>query len=294
VIDRFQKEVNLATSKNSSSPLLQNRTKDERIEVHEQKEDALHQRHHLTKDHSTYRIDDKHDLQSEATWSVLYPTLRYLAKQFVYSFHVSCWNGQEEDIVEDIVQEVARRILEYSLRAQRGEVKPIYSLEHAIRTIVHNYCIDLTRRDRRLIHSQSHEFSFEDVSALEYQMNLFEEATENIYREEVFTLIAQDIANFPQKQRKALLIDLANRMIFDNQPTPLQKAFLAVGIHLQEYQQPLPENHTERSRHSALLNIAYNRIAHLSCLQELLSKNTYHNGNLDDSYIDGSIESDLS
>jgi hypothetical protein len=67
-----------------------------------------------------------------------------------------------------------------------------------------------------------------------------------------------------QKQRIALLIDLANRMDFDVRPTPLQKAFLEVGIRLQDYQQPIPKVPVERSRHASNTSLAYKRIQNWS------------------------------
>ena len=76
-------------------------------------------------------------------------------------------------------------------------------------------------------------------------------------------MLAREIVKFPCKQRKALLVDLANRMSFETKPTVLQKAFLNVGIQLEEYRQPLPESVKERSRDAALLHYAYKRIAQL-------------------------------
>lgn len=209
---------------------------------------------------------------SETTWNELYPSLRSLAKHFVKTLHVSCWLGQENDIVEDIVQESAQHILEHSLRAERQEVEPIYSLKKVIWTVVRNCCIDLGRRDCRLMRTSLGEFALEGFSTIDEQKNLFEEAIENVYQKEIFTLLASEIVHFPAKQRRALLIDLANRMSFDTEPTPLQEAFLAVGIQLREYQQPLPDSQEERNRHISLLSLAYRRAAHLLCMQQFITK----------------------
>jgi len=46
------------------------------------------------------------ELSSEGTWRKLYPLLRSIARKFVFSFKVSSWHGQEEGIIEDIVQEL--------------------------------------------------------------------------------------------------------------------------------------------------------------------------------------------
>jgi DNA-directed RNA polymerase specialized sigma24 family protein len=208
---------------------------------------------------------------SELSWRELYPLLRSLANHFVYSFKVSSWYGQEKDIIEDVVQETAIRVLERVQKAERGEATPIHCLEHMIWTIVRNYCLDIRRHDRRLFHTLTDDYLSEGYIVLDDQVNLTDEATENAYREDLFILLAYEIANFPDKQRIALLIDLANLMQFDVQPTPLQKAFLAMGIELKEYQQTLPANRIERSRHSSLLSVAYKRLAQLPGVQQYIS-----------------------
>ena len=50
----------------------------------------------------------------------------------------------------------------------------------------------------------------------------------------------------------------------DREPPPLQVALSTVGIHLQDYQRPLPENPVEQSRHTCLVSLAYKRLTNLS------------------------------
>jgi hypothetical protein len=65
----------------------------------------------------------------------------------------------------------------------------------------------------------------------------------------------------PDRQRTALLIDLANRLHFEAQPAQvLQRALLKAGLRLQDYQRPLPSNPKERRGHEALLRLAYRQI----------------------------------
>ena len=71
---------------------------------------------------------------------------------------------------------------------------------------------------------------------------------------------ARDIAQFPQKTRLALLIELAERAFFDNEPTPLQKAFLCQGIRLADYQGLKPVDLKLRARHNSLASHAFNRV----------------------------------
>lgn len=209
--------------------------------------------------------------ESQGSWRDLYLALRALATKLVYSFRVPTWQGQEADIIEDIVQETLRRITERSQKAERGEATPIHSLHHMMMVVAHNYCRDLRRHDRRLSRALLPDYSLKVPVRMNEEDHLLESVTENVYQESLFVLVAHEIANFPEKQRRALLIDLANRMCFDTQPTPLQKAFLEVGIQLQQYRQPIPTNDRERSRHLSLLSCAYKRIAHLPSVQRYIA-----------------------
>src|SRR5205823_4144548 len=128
----------------------------------------------------------------------------------------------------------------------------------------------MRRHDRRLYHMQPDQFVLDVHIRKGFQSHIFDVVCESIDQELLLTQVARGIARFPEKQRKALLIDLANRMSFDTQPTPLQKAFLEEGIRLELYRQPLPASAQERSRHVSLLNHAYKRVAHLPCIKEYI------------------------
>jgi len=201
------------------------------------------------------------DLDSDATWWEDYYSFRPLIRRLVYSFGVASWRGQEEDLIEDIMQETARRILERSRKVDFGEAVPIHSLKYMTIAIASNYCRDIRRRDWRLVRTASHEASARAYEDPCEQNDLLESAIENVQNEGLFRFLAGEIANFPFKQRKALLIDLANRMSFDAQQTSLQKAFLEVGVNLEEYRHSLPSTTSERARHTALLHVAYKRLS---------------------------------
>jgi hypothetical protein len=128
----------------------------------------------------------------------------------------------------------------------------------------------MRRRDCRFTRSLSATSKEVEESHLESaeQINLSDLATEAVYQEELFTLLAREIALFPGKQRRALYIDLANSMSFEEQPTPLQKAFLNIGIYLEEYQQPRPDDVKERTRFASLLYHAYRRLAQIADVYE--------------------------
>lgn len=220
---------------------------------------------------STVSYTDTVDLSSELVWKNLYLSLSSFARSLVYSFGVSSWRGQEEDIAEDIVQETMRRLLEVWQKAERGEASPIRSLNQLMRTIAQNYCKDLRRHDRRMTRIPDEIYAHPIYTNIDDQIQLLESVTERVYQESLFKLLAREIAHFPDKQRRAILIDLANRDCFDTQPTPLQKAFLTEGIQLEHYRQSLPADPQERSRHVSLLNHAYKRVTHLPCVKEYVA-----------------------
>jgi DNA-directed RNA polymerase specialized sigma24 family protein len=210
---------------------------------------------------------DMDDPRSDSVWRELYPSLLSFARSLVFSFRVSSWRGQEEDIVQDIVQETTRRLIERLQKAERGERTQVQSLQAMMFTIAQNYCRDLRRRDIRLTR-----IDFDDPTASwngeDDQTCLVDVAIENAFLESLFLLIAWEIARFPPKLGQALLIDLVSRMSFDAEPTKLQEAFLKVGIQLRDYQNCVPHQPRDRRNHAALLYYAYKRIAQLPSVQE--------------------------
>ncbi len=207
------------------------------------------------------------DARSEAIWKELYPSLLSFARYFVFSLNVSSWYGQEEDIIQDVAQETVRRLLECLQKAERGERPPIQSLKSMMIVIAQNYCRDMNRHDRRISRT-----AFGTPEAPDHEENdlatLTDVVVENVFQESLFLLLAQEIARFPRKLGQALLIDLASRMAFEEEPTTLQRAFLEVGIQLQDYQNRLSDHPRDRKNHAALLHYAYKRIAQLRLAQE--------------------------
>jgi DNA-directed RNA polymerase specialized sigma24 family protein len=202
---------------------------------------------------------------SDTHWQDIYMMLRPLAKHIVYTYRIPAWRGQENDVAEDIVQETTRKLFEYEQRVARREASPIQALLPMVRVMAYNYGKDVRRRDQRVTHIETEDEGIEHVFFRNDEMSMEESATENAYHEMLFTDMAHEIARFPSKQRQALLIDLATHMSFEQQPTPLQKAFLKVGIRLQEYQNLLPTTPEERNRYTSLLAHAYRRVSALAC-----------------------------
>jgi DNA-directed RNA polymerase specialized sigma24 family protein len=207
------------------------------------------------------------DLRSDTTWNKLSLLLRPLIKRWVYRSHVPSWRGQELDVVEDILQESLFRIFKYAKKAECGEVAPIELLERISIVIAHNCCKDMRRKDQRLTRFLSEEQMFGRRLVMSTKSDASEIAFNNLFREWLYIKLSQDIIRFPEKQRRALFVDLANLMHFDEEPTPLQQAFLNQKIRLQDFQQPLPANSVERSRHASLVSLAYRRVSKLSSMK---------------------------
>jgi RNA polymerase sigma factor (sigma-70 family) len=191
---------------------------------------------------------------NEAMWQELLYFLYAYARRLIHATHVESWQGQKADLVEDIVQETVLRILERTRHTGCRALPPIHSLKGFTTIVARHYCIDLQRHDSRLRRITQH------TAEPAEQTNLFALVTERLSQEELFTRLVHHVAHFPRKQREALLIDLAKHLHFA-EASALQKAFLAQGIDLRTYQRPLPDDPLERTRHIALVSVAYKRVA---------------------------------
>ena len=209
------------------------------------------------------------DLDDETTLRELYLWLRSRAKGLAAG--MASLQGQERDAEEDFVQETVVRTFLYSQRTGIGiGENPFKSLKYFALKTMRNYREDRRRKDHRLVRMAQLQDTSRNYIAGSVQVDPSEIAVEKAFREELFLKLAPEIASFPLRQRQALLIDLANHMRFDEQPTALQRAFLSVGIHLQDYQQLLPEDPLERRHFASNLVHAYNRLKKLACVQQYL------------------------
>jgi len=211
------------------------------------------------------------DLSIDESLSKLYHATQPRVKRIVHLCGISSWRGQEYDIVEDHAQEAVIRTWEFSQKAARGETGPLVSPEAMCMTIARHYSIDRMRQSRRFIRLEQNNCASEACIVRKYQIDPLEEVVDQAYEESLLLMLPAKIIEFPTKQRRALLVDLANRMDFDEEPSPLQQAFLNVGIRLQDYQQALPEDPVQLSRHRTLVSIAYKRIANLPCVKQYIS-----------------------
>ena len=216
---------------------------------------------------------NRRNLNCDSPWNTLYRSLWSRVAHWVYTSRLSTWRGQEDDIIADIVQEAISRTFRHALRAEQGEIPPLHSLERVSAVIAYHFFVDLRRRDRRLarfiespitlLEATQNDHPIEAYLAIADQIDLIEVVLDNIVNGSLFERLAFEIVRFPEKQRRALLIDLSNRMHFGAEPTLLQQAFLKVGIQLQDYKQPIPDDPIERRRHASLVSVAYKRLKKL-------------------------------
>jgi DNA-directed RNA polymerase specialized sigma24 family protein len=203
---------------------------------------------------------NKLTVDREIFWTELYPLLCPLVKRWVYTAQISSWLGQQEDLIEDIVQETIFKLLNYTRRAEKGEVAPVQNIEHLAITIARNYFRDLKRKDRHI-----DRFELYDRTSLEHvvkpkTVDPSEIALNHVYYAWVFMKLADFVVTVSTKQRTALLRDLSGRMYFGQTATLLQQAFADKGLDLKRHQDWKSSDKRERSQHAANLSISYKKI----------------------------------
>ncbi|MEO8971301.1 MAG: hypothetical protein ABI406_06850 [Ktedonobacteraceae bacterium] len=206
----------------------------------------------------------------EILWADLYTLLLPFARHWVYTARIPSWLGQQEDIVEDIVQETIFKLLKYIQRAEKGEAAPVKDIKHLAITIARNYYRDLKRKDRRL-----DRFELYDRTSLEHVVKSSivdpsEIALDHVYQAWLFFKLADFVVTIAIKQQTALLRDLAQRMYFVQELTLLQKTFADKGMNLKQHQSWKGTNKREDSQHASNLSNSYKKITQWSKEASLL------------------------
>lgn len=200
-------------------------------------------------------IDD-----DEQIWNDLFSWLLTVVEKWVVNADVSCWQGQQKEVSEDIAQEALLRTFRYTQRASRGEVSPVVSLKSLSKVIAQNYFRDRRRKDQHLVRPfQNEDTSHLPLTALDL-VDPAQVAIDHLIFCTTIVMAAHIVARFPQQQRTALLTDLANISDFDAPPTLLEQSLSSEGIHLRDYKRPLPTEPAQRGRFAAHLCVAYKRL----------------------------------
>lgn len=192
-------------------------------------------------------------------WQALWLTIHCKSRHCVHACNLPSWRGQEGDIASDATQEGITRAYARAEMAARGEIPSLLSFAALSSVIAINYIRDNRRKDHRLIRSTSlpHETV---LFAYQWIVDPSELATDAVSFAALFPLLAQIISNLPEKQRCALLTDLAYLVHFNQQPTLIERALVGVGICLHDHYRPLPLDARLRKQHSSNLSFAYRRL----------------------------------
>lgn len=203
--------------------------------------------------------------EDDLVWQEMYGVLSASVRAYIYNAHVQAWQGQEYDMVEDIVQESVFRAYLYLLKVANGEAPAVLSLQNFSKRIAHNRGEDLRRHDERLFHPTAYEERGQEVGEVQTKWaepvdDTLEDALNDLAYISLMVEVVEIIARFPDKRRNALLTDLANLTDFSDEPTLFEKTLLNVGISLRDYQQALPSDIKLKNRHASLLSIAYRQL----------------------------------
>lgn len=190
----------------------------------------------------------------------LYSLLRPRVKKWIYDYELPSWRGQEDDVIEDVLQDMFVKLIKQERKIEQGQAESLTSIEALSYVIARNCCRDRWRKDRKLTRFPEDEYKLEEMFSRSNWIDPAEVALDNVYSEWLFLKVSYNIAKFSSKKRKALLIDLAGLMYFDDQLTSLQKALWQQGIQMRDYQGKKPVTPHEKSRHSSLLSLAYKQL----------------------------------
>ncbi len=193
-------------------------------------------------------------------WNALDKVLLSYIKNCLYTYQVYHWKGSESEMANDVLQETYLRVLRSTIRDPLQEEDTIvHNFEAFCKTVARRYVLDLLRKDKRFVGSLDDE-NFANIH-ISIQDDPAEGVLEDLHLYSIMLTFSEIVKSFPEKQKIAILIDLAHHTDFDDDhPQPLVRAMQAVGIHLRDYYCPLPQSPVLRSRHSALVCLAYQRL----------------------------------
>lgn len=199
------------------------------------------------------------DSQVTSVLSELYSNLPSFVKRRVRDAGVQSWTGQEYDLTQDMVQETVIRTYLQMCKAECGVVSPLISPQYFGKRVARNHIIDVARKESRLVRP-SIDIALQEKMMVENWIDSCEDVLDDMEITSFFLLVAQVIAEFPDGQRKVLLMDLADRTPVDEPFRPLQQALKTVNINLDLYRNLVPTGVVEKQRYASLLTVAYKRV----------------------------------
>lgn len=192
---------------------------------------------------------------NDQIWIQLYTGLRPTISGWVSHSGVSSWRGQENDLIEDILQETVARTFE---TLASGVV--IHNVAGFGSTVAYRLFVDLRRKDLRLTRPSEYVYPELVFVTADDQVDPAEIAIDRLSRISLLETVLAFIKDFPTKQREALFVDMAKRSNFLDEDSPLLVAFAQMHIKLQDYLQLIPKSRKEATQMASLLSIAYKRL----------------------------------
>jgi DNA-directed RNA polymerase specialized sigma24 family protein len=201
---------------------------------------------------------------NEEQWNSLRTSLLSFVLSRVRRAHLTDWEGQEQEVAQDITSSSICKLIEYTQLAERKGIA-IGSIERLAIVVAKNQFQDTLRKERRLVRGETVMNTLETFLSTNEADDPAEFVPDRMHYETIFRQVARLIPRFPAKLRRAIMIDFASRMKkfgdFDARPTGLRLAFEEVGIHLEEYLTSIPNTPVLRSRQASLASLGYKRLA---------------------------------
>lgn len=121
---------------------------------------------------------DRRTITSNTIWEMLYRSLETQVRDWVQFSNVSLWRGQEEDIVEDIIQEsVSRTFADCAMFPSRErEAITWKALKRICVGFASKYYLDLIHRDSHFVRAPLHKPTDQGLSIV-YERNCQSERT---------------------------------------------------------------------------------------------------------------------
>jgi DNA-directed RNA polymerase specialized sigma24 family protein len=227
----------------------------------------------------------RYSLRHSPIWNKLYEFVETRVRLWVYSDYVSIWDGQEEEVTADIVQDSFVNIYIYisqychSLSLEENDPISKTFLQHISTPIAYKQYQKQKKSVAHFISIRLHQPSAQGYSAIYEQIDPQEPSVQGystIYesvdpQEAVVTstfekwyceCLARAVTRIPTRLRQSLLVHLANRACLGIHPiTLLQSAFIQRNICLEDYKQDLPPDDSQaRKEYEASLQLACEHI----------------------------------
>ncbi|HZS77331.1 MAG TPA: hypothetical protein VFA41_12015 [Ktedonobacteraceae bacterium] len=203
--------------------------------------------------------------QDNFDWLAQLQKLNRFARKLVYNSGL--WRGQEEDKAQDIASDGILHTLNRLDRAKRKNLSNVRSLDSLSKTCTFHCFIDEIRKDKRIV-------LFSQLSDTSYEADLEESSIDYIglvddrlFYIGLWTSLAEDLEQFPDKRRHAFLIEMASMETANKMHPDLKQAFQEAGVHLADPQYSRPTDERERTRIAALVSLAYRQVAQLPKVQ---------------------------